>query len=865
MALEAVDIIATLIVHFEKKHMVPCICRADMQREPTSGLYGGNEVNCDSCGVQVDHTDVVWHCPAEYNIFHPDGYDICNNCYIRRTEAPDLIQISNTSIKPHVSAIPMVLHECKPHDKCASFQTFITHMRQYNDDYSQIIQNMNQKDLIKIVNDYMHVIQQHDADPQFQLILNQLGYCDITNCTKFRRNCRNRMIIKDIDYQIQSEYNVAITFMDRMHCHFQHCYDSDRFSHKCQSLNLYAQFTEKAYHKYNQLSIENESKHDNDIHNIRDDQMYEFGIDFEYGFELEPVTVTDKTKVKATYESFKVELMENPFAKMNIQQFNHEYDCATVLFNSAYCKRNKDFQSEKKDLTVEYLLSLMIYCNYTDLQYEFSKTYRVDNGDKHTYFYHWGKFIKICINFFGTKAYDSNGRKFFHGVSKHLYFKSYLSEIGLRINCPISTSTVFAVASRFAKTEGLLVELQLNALEGFNENYLSLAWLSNYAYEKEYLFAQGMPKVIISNIIEVKTGCEYVSVFQAIHVMQKLFDAGYDRISEMDESMQTLLKMMLGDRLSTRITGYQPFKALSVYGRQISNTFFLERKRIMVHYWMMRKYCSFLADFLVYLDFEWIQLDHLITLCPNADYLYVSNIKLSSRIFENILRFLSNIDNGMFREIIIENSNINNSEMSIIAALNRYSQRLQKFGVFVYSYCSDGRKGIVIKKYTKSNFIGRIITDSFLSDLTILSDDIVTMATQMVMNKISKLQADDDDQREFNRFCDKEDYVECRAFLRQCLAHEHIDGWIQMNKLNQLFPNLGFFAIDSIKLCPELIEDILKYLHCTNLDEIVISSFIETDWSKEQMMTQYKEPINLLNWKLVSYEENELRIFKQSI
>ena len=41
------------------------------------------------------------------------------------------------------------------------------------------------------------------------------------------------------------------------------------------------------------------------------------------------------------------------------------------------------------DIKIEYLLALMIYSNYAQLQSKFTKTYLQNQGQNHAKFYHW--------------------------------------------------------------------------------------------------------------------------------------------------------------------------------------------------------------------------------------------------------------------------------------------------------------------------------------------------------------------------------------------------------------------------------------------------------------------------------------------
>eukprot|EP01084_Bolivina_argentea_P311826 539809_1 len=109
-------------------------------------------------------------------------------------------------------------------------------------------------------------------------------------------------------------------------------------------------------------------------------------------------------------------------------------------------------------MTLQHILSLLIYCNYTQLQYEFSKTYRMYEGRKHKHYYYLGKYLKMSCNTFGEfamSAYKGYEHTFYHGVSQKLLFHRYIHTPG--INAPLSTSLSFEVAVNFANSNNGLI------------------------------------------------------------------------------------------------------------------------------------------------------------------------------------------------------------------------------------------------------------------------------------------------------------------------------------------------------------------------------------------------------------------------
>ena len=129
-----------------------------------------------------------------------------------------------------------------------------------------------------------------------------------------------------------------------------------------------------------------------------------------------------------------------------------------------------------------------------------------------------GMYLKIALRRFGTLTKDGDIKTFYHGLSEKLLFPDYFFGVefeGISIKSPISTTSSPEVASNFtAGNNGLILALQSISFE-FNR-YFSVSWLSDFPYEKEYLFIQNEGHFQIQNIFDVTTGYEYANVLDCI-------------------------------------------------------------------------------------------------------------------------------------------------------------------------------------------------------------------------------------------------------------------------------------------------------------------------------------------------------------
>eukprot|EP01084_Bolivina_argentea_P016469 30823_1 len=302
--------------------------------------------------------------------------------------------------------------------KCSQLDTIIIAMKQY--DHKKIKYRNNEFNVELLLNNYLHFIHCHNKDEDFEFIVNKLSSCDINNCTIFTRNNRNRFTTDTVDYDddIDIHYPTEVLYcdiMDKIHCYFHHCFDignrltiNEKRRQRSKADIMEILSSRKQLKK--RISTSLHSALDKKYVQLKDatrkHQKYSFGYLFKYGYVDEfaygfppRMTTAKGARVKANneaidvfpkYASLKEEATNNAIARMAIGQFNNENNKAELHFNMGYRKSNIKWI----DMPVQCILSLMIYCNYMELQYQLSKTYRENEGKSHCNFFHLGKYLK---------------------------------------------------------------------------------------------------------------------------------------------------------------------------------------------------------------------------------------------------------------------------------------------------------------------------------------------------------------------------------------------------------------------------------------------------------------------------------------
>eukprot|EP01084_Bolivina_argentea_P300486 518145_1 len=353
-----------------------CICGGILQpieaKKIAKEIYIGRRIACDMCHRynQLKVNDIFWHCSNQKNNMHDQGLDICSNCIEQHNQQISYGKQYKNVAKKNVDFETKndLLSDCK----CNCLQ--MTRLKNIMTLRCNV--DVNQTDEINVsdlVNDYFHAIEQH-KDNTASIT------CDHTHCESLKRQS-----IRGNNVECISDYTVTTQIMDKIHNHFAHCPECSELEEKRNK----SQFIKPRQKRYNQLfsqEIEHKDQYSNSNNNT-----YHFGFKFKYRYSGETPT-KDSVIIKSKYSSLKQELISNDIACISNNQYNNEYKKAKIYFNSDYCRKN--FVAHKNDVEwiflIQHILSLMIYCNFTGLQYQFSKTYRENKGKMHCNFFFLG-------------------------------------------------------------------------------------------------------------------------------------------------------------------------------------------------------------------------------------------------------------------------------------------------------------------------------------------------------------------------------------------------------------------------------------------------------------------------------------------
>ena len=160
--------------------------------------------------------------------------------------------------------------------------------------------------------------------------------------------------------------------------------------------------------------------------------------------------------VEKKYGNLKEELLNNLVHTLSASQFAVTLRKATDKLNERR-KRGKVLRcndscweesygiAKSEEITIEHVVAILLYTNYSDLCYLFSATYRKiheyeEDEDmllRHTEYGIWGRLLREAVECFGIGTGDGHIKTFFHGVSSTLIFDS----TSIRLCGPVSTTS----------------------------------------------------------------------------------------------------------------------------------------------------------------------------------------------------------------------------------------------------------------------------------------------------------------------------------------------------------------------------------------------------------------------------------------
>eukprot|EP01084_Bolivina_argentea_P063326 115665_1 len=215
--------------------------------------------------------------------------------------------------------------------------------------------------------------------------------------------------------------------------------------------------------------------------------------------------------------------------------------------NDPYLKR---YGIEWK-LSYKHLLTVVLYCDYSELSSDFSRSFRKVNRfetirsvkARNSKYYYFAKYLRECVECFGEcsigvrhywYAHSMFGKKcsakrsrvlsgpFYCGMSILMNMPSF----NIRLCAPTSTTMHIEVATKFSTEEGMIIQFnnsdeQYQYLKGFD-----VSWISRYKEEEERLFIGGFYYMKIESVRVRATNDNYEKIIRSLCYLDIIITGG---------------------------------------------------------------------------------------------------------------------------------------------------------------------------------------------------------------------------------------------------------------------------------------------------------------------------------------------------
>ena len=207
--------------------------------------------------------------------------------------------------------------------------------------------------------------------------------------------------------------------------------------------------------------------------------------------------------VNPQYKDLKEEIQE--YEDITMEEYNKDILPKATQFHKT--KMAKALQHNKESISLESIICIILYTDYTEHSSHFTATFRKNSPfeplqatkRRHAKYYWCSKILRRTIGIYGT---DQNGinyekRKYEHtelwSLFKPLAGPFYcgmsmvmsIPEFGIKLSSPTSTSCQIAVAMKFSGDKGIIMEFNNTSGKAKTVRGFDVSWISRFKEEDE--------------------------------------------------------------------------------------------------------------------------------------------------------------------------------------------------------------------------------------------------------------------------------------------------------------------------------------------------------------------------------------------
>eukprot|EP01084_Bolivina_argentea_P036818 68077_1 len=206
---------------------------------------------------------------------------------------------------------------------------------------------------------------------------------------------------------------------------------------------------------------------------------------------------------------------------------------ATTAGGRKMCYREHYGIARDSPLAFNHLLSIVLYCDYSELSSDFSASFRKISRfetissikNRNSQYYWLSKYLRECVECYGQ---CSSEKSLFGPFYCGMNILMNIPQFNIRLCSPTSTSVHIEVAIKFSGRNGIILQfnnprkqLQTSFLRGFN-----VSWISRFAEEDERLFFGGFYYMQIQSVRLRTTEQNFEDILYSISYLDICFTGG---------------------------------------------------------------------------------------------------------------------------------------------------------------------------------------------------------------------------------------------------------------------------------------------------------------------------------------------------
>eukprot|EP01084_Bolivina_argentea_P279823 478435_1 len=294
------------------------------------------------------------------------------------------------------------------------------------------------------------------------------------------------------------------------------------------------------------------------------DEKQQFSTKFNFGEYINYWEPEYRNSVIPKYNTLKDELLKNKFSKLRkAVYYNLFEECMELMKLKGYKIKAKDIGVNNKKfniarntvITINHLISLKLYTDYSGIQTEFKKHCRKKNDKekleqfikRNSEIAFWSRYVKESCTFYGCLLKKKDI------VYTGLKVKLIFSSMKQHFYCPLSTTIEYNIAQNFCDDHGNILKLKA---ANNKTRYFDVSWLSAFPAEEEWLFMGSSLKICDIYIRSQKSN-NYVS---ALYMFEQIIDGQFiDGGTKAADKLFSLIQhaMNRGDLLNAPPTYYR--------------------------------------------------------------------------------------------------------------------------------------------------------------------------------------------------------------------------------------------------------------------------------------------------------------------